>query len=120
MRLKSLEIVLLHYSIHFVQCISATHSETAPEHDPTTTTTTMFDSWNNVLRFESLTFSPLNIVLPDHTTFLQKAFGLSMWAIMSIMITNKKLRGHGLVKLNDIQEPSATLINDLGEFYIHF
>lgn len=50
--LKNLEeILLFHYSIHFMQCTSTTGSKAAPEHGATTT---MLDSTYSFLRFESL------------------------------------------------------------------
>lgn len=61
-KLKNLEGVLLHYSIHLGQCISITGSKTALEHDAITT---MLYSCYIVLWFECLTIKkfPISIAL---------------------------------------------------------
>lgn len=48
--LKNLEIVLLNYSLHFVHCANTADRKTVPEHNDTTTT--VLNSWYNVLRLE--------------------------------------------------------------------
>lgn len=60
-KVKNLEVVLsLHCSVHFVQCISTSGTKTSPEHDAAIT---MLDTWDIVLRFESLNFTRPNIPL---------------------------------------------------------
>lgn len=73
-------VVLLYYSILFVQCANDIGSK---KHD------------SSVIRFESFIFTTPNIPLSlwlnssifdlnDHKAFLQKTFGLSIWAAANV------------------------------------